>query len=224
MRDLILFDFGGTLDADGERWSVRFHRAYQAVGGQLGFEDFEPWFRRSDSMLAAYPTIASAGFDKLVGAQAEILAGLIPDARGLPMHSAARTFAAETRQTIARNRRILSQIKQRYRLGIVSNFTGNLTACLAELELGDLFDVVADSGAIGIEKPDPAIFRWAVSEVAPAPTGVWMVGDNFDADIRPAAALGFKTCWIAPVERPEPSPGVATDRVAAFPELLPLFS
>ncbi|MEO8448834.1 MAG: HAD family hydrolase [Gemmatimonadota bacterium] len=224
MRDLILFDFGGTLDADGERWSIRFHRAYRQVGGRASFAEFEPAFRRSDKMLGAIPQIFGVGFDVMVEAQAEILAGLIPDARTLPMQRAARLFAAETKETVARNRGILVGFKERYRLGIVANFTGNLSVCLDELELSALFDVVADSGAIGIEKPDPAIFRWVTARVPPGSAPVWMIGDNFDADIRPAASLGFNTCWLAPARRVEPSPGLATKRAASLPDVLAFFA
>ena len=45
MRDVVLFDFGGTLDADGDRWAVRFHQAYARAGGRLAFSAFEPVFR-----------------------------------------------------------------------------------------------------------------------------------------------------------------------------------
>jgi len=48
---VVLFDFGGTLDADGDRWAVRFHSAYAAAGGRLTFAAFEPLFRKSDCQL-----------------------------------------------------------------------------------------------------------------------------------------------------------------------------
>lgn len=51
MRGLVLFDFGGTLDADGARWSVRFHSAYRAAGGVEPFAAFEAAFRASDRAL-----------------------------------------------------------------------------------------------------------------------------------------------------------------------------
>ena len=41
VRGLVLFDFGGTLDADGSRWSVRFHSAYRAAGGKQTFAAFD---------------------------------------------------------------------------------------------------------------------------------------------------------------------------------------
>jgi FMN phosphatase YigB (HAD superfamily) len=48
-----------------------------------------------------------------------------------------------------------------------------------------------------------------------------MVGDNFEADIRGAAGLGIRTCWLAPSERTAP-PGVElvpTARISRLPDV-----
>ena len=101
----------------------------------------------------------------------------------------------------------------------MSNFTGNLDHCLAELELREFFRVTLDSALVGAIKPSPEIFRMALARLGIPAEGVWMVGDNFEADIRPAAALGFSTCWLAPAERPEPARGIATARIARLTDL-----
>src|SRR5207253_336718 len=59
---------------------------------------------------------------------------------------------------VTRNRPILERLRRRYRLGIVSNFTGNLQPCLEELDLARLFVVVSDSTVVGWSKPDARIF------------------------------------------------------------------
>jgi FMN phosphatase YigB (HAD superfamily) len=48
-----------------------------------------------------------------------------------------------------------------------------------------------------------------------------MVGDDFESDIRPAAALGLSTVWIAPpaTEPKSREPGVPTTRLATLSEL-----
>ena len=101
----------------------------------------------------------------------------------------------------------------------MSNFTGNLDRCLAELELLDLFSVTADSLLVGWAKPDPRIFRYALGALGAEPDTAWMVGDNFEADIKPAAALGLGTCWLAPWTRRAPTDGVPTARIARLTEL-----
>ena len=92
---------------------------------------------------------------------------------------------------------------------------------MEELGLARLFAAVSDSAVVGWSKPDPRIFLGALATLRARPERAWMVGDNFEADIRGAAALGMRTCWLAPPERPLP-PGageqapVPTARIARF--------
>ena len=44
----LLFDFGGTLDADGVAWKERFHTLYRAEGLSLDSETFAPAFYAAD--------------------------------------------------------------------------------------------------------------------------------------------------------------------------------
>lgn len=222
MRDIVLFDFGGTLDADGDRWAVRFHAAYAQVGGRLAFPAFEPLFREADRQLEADSRVRTMGFRAMVAAQADLLRRLVPDASALDIQAMADRFHRDSVDAAARSRGVLERLAPRYRLGVVSNFTGNLDPCLAELGLLPLFSVVADSLVVGWSKPDPRLFRHALDALGVEPEAAWMVGDNFEADIRPAAALGLATCWLAPATRPAPTEGVATQRIARLADLPPL--
>ena len=47
----LLFDFGGTLDADGVAWKERFHALYRAEGLDLDGEAFAPAFYAADDPL-----------------------------------------------------------------------------------------------------------------------------------------------------------------------------
>jgi len=215
----VLFDFGGTLDADGLRWCVRVHAAYREAGGSLSLEVFEPYFRESDRRLEQLPGIRSMGLSATAVAQARILNELIKDGPPLDMSGTAERFIEETVRVARRNRPVLAGLAARVPLGVVSNFTGNLDHCLAELELKEFFTVTLDSALVGVSKPAPEIFRIALARLGVPAEGVWMVGDNFEADIRPAAALGLATCWLAPTDRPEPAAGVATARIATLIDL-----
>jgi FMN phosphatase YigB (HAD superfamily) len=224
MRHVVLFDFGGTLDADGYPWAVRFHRAYTAVGGQLVMEEFEPFFRESDRRLEAEPAVRSMGFRAMIDAQAALLREMLPDGRSLDLARAAAQFHGEALGVVRRNRPMLERLSGRYRLGIVSNFTGNLAHCIAELGLLDIFAEVTDSAVVGWSKPDHHIFLGALENLSARPDDAWMVGDNFEADIRPAATLGMGTCWLAPSERPIP-PGLSvTGRIVRLTDLPPLLN
>jgi putative hydrolase of the HAD superfamily len=162
------------------------------------------------------------GFREMVAAQAARLRELLPGGEGGPLEEAAERFHGESLDIVRRNRPMLARLAARYRLGVVSNFTGNLDRCLAELDLLRLFAVTADSLVVGWSKPDPRLFLHALGALDARPEAGWMVGDNFEADVRPAAALGLATCWLAPESRTLPAPGVATHRIARLTDLPPL--
>jgi HAD superfamily hydrolase (TIGR01509 family) len=217
----ILFDFGGTLDADGIRWSLRFHAAYRQVGGSLPFQAFEPLFCESDRQLAAVRDVRELGLAATFARQAELLAALL-SARGesVDPSSLARPVHQASVAMLERNRPMLEGLAATHPLGIVSNFTGNLTVCLAETGLRPLFDAVVDSGVVGVGKPDPRIFEMALAALGADPASTWMVGDHPRSDILAAAALGMRTCWLAqPGEASCLPPGIPTARIARLTTL-----
>jgi FMN phosphatase YigB (HAD superfamily) len=215
----ILLDFGGTLDADGIHWCPRFHDAYRQLGGTLDYRDFETLFKTSEAMLAALPGIRTLGFRGAIDAQVRLLVGLLPGAATVPGGQLARRLHRAAVATVRRNRPVLERLAVRYRLGVVSNFTGNLEPCLAELELRGLFTTVLDSAVVGIAKPDERIFAQALAGVGAQADQAWMVGDNVEADIRPAHRLGLRTCWLAPPDRVGPADFAPTARIARLTEL-----
>lgn len=215
----VLFDFGGTLDADGTRWGARFHRLYQEGGGELGLTEFDQAFRESDRRLARHAGIGAVGFSAMVRLQAQILAELLASERNLPWDRFADRFIRDSTQVTTRNRALLQRLASRYRLGVVSNFSGNLIPCLDELGLGEYFDVVIDSAVLGAEKPDPEPFLAALSALRTLPEQSWMIGDNPEADIRPAVQLGLSACWVTAPGRFPPSGLIPTARIASLVDL-----
>jgi len=214
-----LFDFGGTLEADGVNWGPRFHAAYVEGGGALDYATFEPIYKESDRALGRLSGIERLGFRATVEAQADLLRDLLPAAERFDARRAAARFCADAVAVVNRNRPVLERLARRYRLGVVSNFTGNLRPCLEELELLGLFAVTSDSAVLGSRKPDERIFRDTLAALGVGPEGAWMVGDNFEADIRPAHGLGLRTCWLAPAQRPVPVGCVPSARIGRLPEL-----
>ena len=221
MRGVVLFDFGGTLDADGVRWSVRFHAAYTAAGGREPFSVFEDAFRASDQALIRVAGIGSLGFRAMVDLQAALVLARLPDGLALSRERIVDDFHGRSLAVIRRNQQLLARLQPWYRLAVVANFTGNLGPCLEELDLMRYFSAVADSGRVGVTKPDPRLFRHALESLAWSDNGepVWMVGDNFAADIRPAASLGMQTAWLAPPVARSPDANLPTVRLTTLTEL-----
>lgn len=76
-------------------------------------------------------------------------------------------------------------------LGIISNFEAWLPAVLERLGVGELMAASVISGLVGIEKPDPRIFRLAMERTGVEPAEAVHVGDSPSFDTAPAEALGM---------------------------------
>lgn len=83
---------------------------------------------------------------------------------------------------------------------VVSNSDGKVGALLDDLGLGAFMDDVVDSGAVGIEKPDPAIFRIALERCGARPEDVVHVGDLFAIDVAGARAAGIHAVLVDPAD------------------------
>ncbi len=81
-------------------------------------------------------------------------------------------------------------------LGCVTNGRDHMQRSkLDGLGVTDLFDSIVTSGGFGAKKPDPSIFDRCLSELEVQRMDAFFVGDNFDADMRPAIDLGMHAIW-----------------------------
>ncbi len=185
----VLFDFGGTLDADGTTWPDRFYPIYKESGVDSPRETYLRAFYASDDGLAARFPLKGLSFEDTVLLQVRcVLETLAPEKMSLTPEIAGR-FIADCRSHFRRNRPMLERLAERYRLGIVSNFYGNLDGVLASEGLRELFGSVADSGVLGAQKPEPAIFLHALRELGGDAADSVMVGDSIPRDMRGAEGL-----------------------------------
>ncbi len=81
-------------------------------------------------------------------------------------------------------------------VGIVSNSEGRVAELLEELGWLDRFAVVADSGRLGVEKPDPRIFAYACDAMGVSPDRVVHIGDSRSADVDGALRAGMRAIWF----------------------------
>lgn len=82
-----------------------------------------------------------------------------------------------------------------WRTAVLSNHVPELSDLVEGLGLGELVEEVFTSAAIGFEKPNPEIFRHALSACG-SPTEVWMVGDNPVADVEGAESVGVPAVLV----------------------------
>lgn len=93
---------------------------------------------------------------------------------------------------------LLGRLRDRFRLGLCSNFSHSPTA-LAILDEADLrrrLDTIVISHDHGLRKPRPEIFQSVLDALGARAEEVVHVGDDLDADVAGASAVGMRTVWI----------------------------
>lgn len=192
----VLFDYGGTLDSDGSTWLERFYPIYKECGVEIPRERFDRAFYDSDDGLPGRHALAGLDLEQTLRLQVrDVLDAAAPEHAHLTPKIAAR-FADDSRRQFARLKPVLERLAGRYRLGVVSNFYGNLDGILRADGLRGHFEVVADSGVLGVLKPDPAIFLHAAKALDAGAAECVMVGDSIPRDIKGAAAAGMKKALV----------------------------
>ena len=67
---------------------------------------------------------------------------------------------------------------------------------LRVLGIEHYFGAVVISGEIGIAKPDPPVFGFALEKLGVEPQSVWHVGDSLKTDVAGAKAAGITAVWL----------------------------
>ena len=81
---------------------------------------------------------------------------------------------------------------------LVSNSEGMLAELFTELDIVAHFDLLLDSGIIGLEKPDPRFFQVALDEFDVPADAALHLGDIYSTDIVGARAAKMRAALIDP--------------------------
>ena len=216
----ILFDFGGTLDSDGEHWLDRFYELYEKVGIGVARERIKQVFYQADALCCDDPRVNGMGLRPLMRHHVRL------QFSALNLHDPAteewmvEAFCAKTEACLQRNQRLLARLHGRYQMAVVSNFYGNVAALCDEADLSRYLTAILDSTQVGLAKPDPAIFRAAMQKLDAAAGECVFVGDSYERDMLPARRLGMKTIWLkGPNPRLPADPEPVDHTIASLAEL-----
>ncbi|MBE8715507.1 YjjG family noncanonical pyrimidine nucleotidase [Sphingobacterium hungaricum] len=116
----------------------------------------------------------------------------------------------------------LDYLKQKYTLHLISN--GFKEACekkLAHSKLLPYFKTIVISELIGVNKPNPQIFDYAVRNGKAQKEYSIMIGDNLDADVRGAQNFGMEAIFFNP--RAQEKPTDIIHSISSLKELQDLF-
>ena len=106
----------------------------------------------------------------------------------------------------------LARLRQNGRLAIISNADGRIRQLLKQSGILENFEQIFDSGLMGWEKPDPRIFRAAMSAMGVEAAASLYVGDLYGIDYCGATAVGMQAVLLDPpgLYRHWPAPSVRT--------------
>ena len=220
----ILFDFGGTLDSDGVHWSEQFFNAYRKLGCAVSRERFDVAFLEADRIIASSYDVRGYSMKRLLELQVSLQFENLRFEDEDRKKEIVDGCYTSVKQTLARNRVSLARLHERYKLGVISNFNGNLDVVLREFNVDSLFDLVLDSGNLDVSKPDPRIFELALERLKLNPSECYYVGDSFERDIVPAKTAGLNTIWLRAANgRTCPDASKVNHIISILPEIEHIF-
>ena len=197
----VLLDFGGTI-AQGNLNTKAFEVSLQKYLRSLGFRGSEEHYRNARRRL----------FERLLRVRNQnremrlenLYQGLLFDLGIHPDHDTLefihdlyiQSFPVEVVPGIEA---VLQHLQSRSRLAIVSNSMSNVARqALKRFHLEQYFKVVVISRDIGIRKPDPEIFHFAVNALGIEESEAMHVGDSLQEDVQGGKNAGLTTVWINP--------------------------
>jgi putative hydrolase of the HAD superfamily len=221
--DCVLFDAGDTLLAPAPSFQGRF----MAVAAEHGLplEEAAVDAAIADAVrAAAWPsdwTDPATQREFWVGFYRQVLTDLGHEGRELADALFEAFSDPAGYQLFDDVRPALDELAARgIKLGVVSNFEPWLEDILDLQGIGDRFAAVAISGKLGVAKPDPEIFKAALTEAGADPEATVHVGDQPVNDVAAARAVGITPVLIDRYARhPETD---ATHRVEDLLELVEL--
>ena len=99
-------------------------------------------------------------------------------------------------------RDVLTALRGRVRLGVISNFDSRLRTILSHLGIAEFFDDIVISSEVGADKPSPKIFSTALARAGVRAEEALHIGDEPEADWHGAERAGIRAFRL---QRPENS-------------------
>lgn len=115
----------------------------------------------------------------------------------------------------------LSYLQQKYKLHLISNgFKESTELKIQVTGLAKYFENIVISEVIGVNKPDKAIFEFALNAAGATKGESLMIGDSVEADIRGAISFGMDAIFFNPSNREKPAD--VRRQIARLDELIEL--
>lgn len=188
----LFFDVGNTLLFPNRQRMLRALHERQIFPSEELLREMERRTKREFDSLLESNAAVDHGFWHIYYSH-------LLDELGLPDASVCADLVSCTRISAnwcdirPRTRELLQRFGENYRLGVISNADGKIAEILAHCGIADCFETITDSGIVGKEKPDPAIFEAAVQSLAVQPDESIYIGDIYSIDYLGATRFGMRS-------------------------------
>lgn len=190
--EAVFFDFGGVFinspfaaaHEAADRMGIPQDELMHLIFGPYDTDGDHPWHRLERGEIPF--------------AEASAAIGDLSEAGGR-----GRIEPLDVLMTMARDRSVrefmVELVEEIRGLGVKTGIiTNNLVefgeAWRAMIPVDDLFDDIVDSSAVGLRKPDPAIYRLACERLSVAPEAALFVDDH-EGNVTGARAVGLTAVW-----------------------------
>jgi len=191
----ILFDAGGTLI------HLDSSRIRDLLSLELGIEMSLDRFPRAQSLaMARVAELVAEGAGSTEQLKREFYTTLLPET-GVSKDKLSEAVDCAFRlareemlwgQAEDATAPVLNELKERgFILGVVSNSDGRIESAFEQAGLTSYFDFFIDSFIVGVEKPDPRIFRLAIERAGVNANEAAYVGDLYPVDVVGARSAGL---------------------------------
>lgn len=198
----IIFDYGATLDTNGIHWYHIFAKEHLKYNPFLTDDQLRDAYVYGERQIAATRSIDSMHnfLDTLlikVDLQFDYLEnnGMIKK-EGRHTNEVSQQCYEYAKENTSKVRPMLERLSANYKVGLVSNFYGNLEEVLKDFSIRDCFDDVVESAIVGISKPDKRLWQYALDRLQTKPEDAIVIGDSYKKDIMPTKQLGCSTIWL----------------------------
>ena len=190
------------IDLDDTIWNFRTNSkiALEIIYDRYGLSEYYPLFdeyyrvysEKNTELWSLYYPLQRVGAynDKLV----------------LQLNADYLSVLSEQGELVPQARELLDYLKSRsYRLHIISNgFKEVQFKKMKSAGIENYFEKIILSDEVGVNKPHPDIFRYALNKTGSSKNTSLMIGDNYDADILGAMRSGLDQVYFNPLQKQIP--------------------
>lgn len=208
----IFFDLDHTIwdfDKNAEETLMELYHHYKL--GALGLESPEAFIatytENNHSLWAAYhlgkiskETLRSERFSKTF-----TQLGIAPDLVPAQFEDDYVRLTPIRTNLFEGSKKVLAYLQEKYTLHIISNgFKESTLTKMDKSGLNPYFRNVIISEDVGVNKPDKAIFEYALDKAKATKPESIMIGDSLEADIRGAQDFGIQAIFFNPLRKEKP--------------------